>query len=490
MVFAGERLQNYHIGFDLLIALISKTTFIPVHTLYFQIIPILLAILIGTLSYLFILNWKDSSKAALWSTFFVYFGGSFSWILGKGESAFWSQQAVTTLINPPFAMSLVFILAGLLTLQKIVKKYSLKLFLLTVILFGTLIEIKAYAGVLCLGGLFVVAIYNYFQNRSVLFLKIFIASLILSVILYVPLNKASAGLLVFQPFWFLESLMGLTDRLNFQRFYSAMLNYRSGQNYLKMIPAYIVAFGIFLIGNFGTRAIGGLWFLTELKNIKKLNSFSLFIMSVISAGILIPMLFLQKGTPWNTIQFFYYSLFLLSFVAGVVVSRLNSIALILLILLTVPTTYITLKEVYIPGRPPSKIAREELEALKFLSGQPEGTVLTKPFDEFKAKAAENDPPRPLYLYESTAYVSAFSKKPTFLEDEVNLDITGYEWDFRRDLVLGWYEEKDYSVARSFLRENGIKYVYWIKEGQSPLDLEKMGVVNLYENSFVTIYKVN
>src|SRR3990172_3661184 len=82
---------------------------------------------------------------------------------------------------------------------------------------------------------------------------------------------------------------------------------------------------------------------------------------------------------------------------------------------------------YLPARPPAMISNEELEALKFLSTQPMGVVLTYPFDKFKAKEAEANPPRPLYLYESTAYVSSFAKKPVFLEDEVNLDITGYAW---------------------------------------------------------------
>src|SRR6185369_3197989 len=37
-IFAGTKLQNYHIGFDLFVAMLHKLTFISVSTLYFQIL--------------------------------------------------------------------------------------------------------------------------------------------------------------------------------------------------------------------------------------------------------------------------------------------------------------------------------------------------------------------------------------------------------------------------------------------------------------------
>jgi hypothetical protein len=244
-----------------------------------------------------------------------------------------------------------------------------------------------------------------------------------------------------------------------------------------------LAFAFFIIGNFGTRII------SLLRKIK-LNQLNVFIYSILGAGIVIPMFFLQKGTPWNTIQFFYYSLFFSSILAGIVVSQIkNKIILFIVVMLTIPTTIITLRDVYIPSRPPAMLSSDEMFALGFLSKQPKGTVLTKPFDEIASKSAESSPPRPLYLYTSTAYVSAFSKHQTFLEDEINLDITSYNWRERREKVLDWYKEDDFQVKRDFLRENNIKYIYWIKSGVSPLDLEKLFLSNIYENNSITVYQV-
>ncbi|NMD01290.1 MAG: hypothetical protein GYA62_16430 [Bacteroidales bacterium] len=207
-------------------------------------------------------------------------------------------------------------------------------------------------------------------------------SLILTLILYIPLNFKSAGLLVFKPFWFLETMMGLSDRLGWQKYYSAMMTYKSGGIYFKEILAYGLAFVIFVVGNFWTR-------LTFVFRKFKISWIDVFIYSIIFAGVFIPLLFLQSGTPWNTIQFFYYSLFFASVIGWAAISQMqNKIPFIfIIVLLTIPTTLLALKDVYIPSRPPAKLSVGEYKALKFLSEQPKGVVLTKPFDDYQSRLA-------------------------------------------------------------------------------------------------------
>lgn len=488
--FAGSALQNYHIGFDLFTALLHRLTSISTITLYFQILPVICAISIGLLGFIFVKNWKKSETAALWSIFFVYFGGSIAWILGKGESTFWSQQAISTLINPPYAWSLVFLLLGLISLQK-------KKLIFAIIFFGVLVEIKVYAAVLGLMGLFIISLIDFVKSKSIFNLKVFIGSLILSIILFIPLNKNSTGILVWQPFWFLETMMSYSDRVGWFKFYEAMTTYRVSDP-IKFILSYGFAFVIFWFGNLGTRAIKELEVLRWIKNPKLVNSFEVFFAIAILAGVTIPMLFLQKGTPWNTIQFLYYSIFFSSLLAGVAVSNLQSkinnsrlryLFGVGVVLLTIPTTLITLKDVYLPSRPPAMLPSAELEALNFLSMQPEGIVLTFPFDSAKAKEAESDPPRPLYLYESTAYVSAFANKSVYLEDEVNLDITGYEWKTRREQVDEFYRSLDQKYVYEFLRVNDISYIYWVGSQRATLGEDQLGIERIFENSEVDIYRV-
>src|SRR5260221_7041140 len=242
---AGESIKNYHLGFDLLLAFIHNAIRISTVNLYFQILPPVLAFLIGLSCYKFVYEMTKSVRASLWATFFVYFGGEASWIIGRGESTFWSQQSISTLINPPFALSLIFIFTGLYFLLKTKP-------ILAILFFGILLETKAYAGVLILGSLMLAGIWEYLREKKFDILKIFFGSTILSLFLFVLLNRGSENVFVFQPFWFLQTLFNL-DRFSVPRLASAITNYNFAHNFLKLFPAYIFAFIVFCVGNIWTR---------------------------------------------------------------------------------------------------------------------------------------------------------------------------------------------------------------------------------------------
>lgn len=466
-VFAAENIKNYHIGFDLFLSSIHKLTKLPITILYFQVLPLIFAIVIGLLVY--------KLTKSRWSVFFVYFGGSTAWLLGKGESAFWSQQAISTLVNPPFALSLILILLGLLGLVK-------KNYFLSILSFGILIQVKAYSAILVLAGLFVASVYTYYTLHSTYYVKIFFGTLFLNLVLAFAVPNDGLSAFKWQPFWFLETMMTYSDRLGWQRYYSAMTSYKMGGAWFKEVVVYGVAFAIFIIGNFWTR----LFFLKDI--FKKLDELKIFYLSIILVGIIIPTFFVQTGTPWNTIQFIYYSLFFSGILAGLTIKSFNRLVVLVILLLTIPTTYITLRDVYIPNRPPAKISSQEMDALNFLKAQPEGVVLTYPFDKEKSKKAEANPPRPLYLYESTAYVSAYSNKSVYVENEVSLDITNYNWRLRIENVENWLKESDELKAKDFLEENNIKYIYWVKPQRALLGDKQLGLLKIFENEESIIYK--
>ncbi len=480
--YAGAPVRNYHIAFDLMLITIHKLSQIPLTILYFQILPPVFAVLTGFLTYKFVILWKKSYKEALWATFFVYFSGSFGWLITlfrdkniSGESIFWSQQSISTLINPPFALSLLILLLGFICL---IKKNTL----FTILLFGILIQIKSYAGVLVLGGLLITGFYQIIFQKKLFFLKIFIGALLISLLVYLPLNRHSSSLLIFKPFWFLETMMQVSDRFYWPRFGEAMVNYKYAGNFIKAIPAYGIAFIIFNVGNFGMRVLGLKYFFK-----KHFDSIDIFIISIIGAGIIIPTLFVQSGTPWNTIQFFYFSLFLLSILTGIAISHFSFLMLFIITLLTIPTTLSTLHYVYLPKNPPSYLSKRESEALNFLSKQNYGVVLTYLFDEEKSKSAQA--PKPLYFYVSTAYVSAFSQKPVFFEDEMNADITGLNWRLRKAEIENFYKSLDQNYVRNFLKENKIRYIYWVKPQRAALGETQLGLTRIFENSEVDIYEV-
>jgi hypothetical protein len=490
------------------LALLFRLTTIPVSFWYFQILPPLFAISIGGLSYIFVKNWTTSRRAAFWSTFFVYFSGSFGFIVTlfrgqgiSGESLFWSQQAVSTLINPPFALSLIILLTALILLQNYNKSRKIVFLGTAILLFSLLLSIKVYAGVLVLISLFIQGIYEILQRKNGKVLLIGICSFVISLLLFLPLNKSAGQLIVFQPGWFLETMLALSDRFYWPRLFEAIINWRAAHLYMKALVGYIGAAIIFIIGNFGTRLIPVVYLnKSAIKHFRplSLSATTIFLLSVGFGGILAPMLFLQAGTAWNTIQFLYYSLFVASLFSGIAVSKVlqsihssNTKRLFVfgVILLTIPTTLSTLAQVYIPARPPAQLPQDEISALAFLSHELSGVVLTFPYDPLLAKNAIDNPPRPLYLYDSTAYVAAYSNHDVFLEDEVNLTIMNYQWKDRRKALDEFYESTDQKKVFAFLRDNNIRYIYWVKPQFTKIGDLQLKLENIYENKTVIIYKV-
>lgn len=478
-IFAGKNITNYHIGFDLLLAVAKRLTTIPAHTLYFQLLPPLLALGIGLTVYKFVKNWQKSDNAAWWVVFFVYFGTSWGWLVNLfrvgdfgGESMFWSQQGISTLINPPFALSVLILFLGFIFLQQ-------RRFWPAVITLALLSQIKIYAALL----LFLVWPIAALLYKDKFLLKSWFVSFLISCGLYFPLNASSSQIIVWEPGWFLQTMMAVSDRVNWPRFYEAMINYRLANNWPKFAAAYLVAFIIFVFGNLGVRAIG-------VSEFVKKNFWHSLFLGITILGFLTPMFVLQSGTPWNTIQFSYYSLLFSAVVAGVVVAKVNSKLLMgVVVLASVAGTWGTLQH-YLPSRPPAQISNRELEALNFLAKQPEGTVLTVPFDRNAADAAVNNPPRPLYLYESTAYVSAFTDKPVFMEDEVNLNITGFDWNARRTQAIALLNSQNPETIKKFWQDNDISYVYFLPEVQLAFGDNELGATQIFDNGQFRIWKIN
>lgn len=390
---------------------------------------------------------------------------------------FWAQQSISTLLNPPFALSLFilfYILFRLVTLPLVLRTSHLVLLSL---LIGSLAFIKIYASALLLPGLAVAAI------REPKFRRLFFLSVLFSLLFYLPFNRSATSLIVWQPFWFLENLMALSDRFFWPKMYQAMFAYKSSHNYFKFIPSYSIAAAVFVLGNLGMRILGVL----QLRNPKKWDSVTLLLVTSAALGFALPMFFLQRGTPWNTIQFFYYSQFIIGIFAAIWISKQKNLLLsVFCLLFTLPTTLDTLKH-YLPSRPPAMISKEELHALAFLKTQPRGIVFTPPV----SPNPYAPPPRPLYLYESTAYVSAFSHQPVYVEDTVNLNITGYPWQSRIDLSNNFMVTTHLETARNFLSQSTIAYIYLpeVSKVRPVFSASELGGTVIYENSQSAVWAI-
>ena len=492
---SGFKLTNYHYFYDLLLGILNKLTMIPIRYLYFQIFPILLALGLGWLSFLVGYYWRKDFWTGFWLAFFNYFAGSFGFLITLwrtkelgGESLFWSMQSISTLINPSFALSLVVLLAGILGLLRIKKGRFWQIISLG-LLFGILINIKVYAGIIALPALFVFALFK----KKKEFWLIFLIALITSLITFLLINREAVSLLVFQPFWFIHTMIETPDRLYLPRLAVARYAFTENKMVFRLFLMELGGLIVFLAGNLGMRIVGLVTLIK--KNIKKdFTELDVLIMIGGALGFLIPLVFVQKGTAWNTIQFFYYFLFFANFYAAVFLADLMKIKtnfkwflLGLIIFLTIPTSLATLRG-YLGWPPPTAISQGELEALSFLKKQQRAVVLTYFYNPFE-KQRFKQTPIPLYVYETTAYVSAFSNKQTFLEDEMNLIISGYDFEKRAEDEIKFFTTDNEIWARGFLLNNQIGYIYLVDKQEFILTEEQLGVDKVFENAQARIYQV-
>lgn len=497
-VFSGEILKNYHYLYDLLIATTATLSFVPVEDLIFRFFPVLFSLLlgIGVISFINNLpikfkNFKNPILFYLLPLYFVYFAGSFGWIVTwikekvlSGESSFWANQSISFNLNPPFAISLILVIASLLLISKINGR-QWGLVVISGIILGSLIGFKAYASILIFPAIFILMALQLFKKDFYLIIVLIIGSLV-SLGVFIPNFQYSQNFL-FSPLWLVHTMIDTPDRIGWLRLSAARSAYLQRGETFKFILAEALSVALFFAGNLGVRifAVIGLFYLKYLKNLLLFLIFCILFLSLV-----LPLLFIQTGTPWNTIQFFYYFLYFSAILGGIFVAflylklpkLLNIIFLILIIIIT-PINSIATANGYLYPLPHTFIGRGELEGLNFLKDQKKGVTLTYPY-ETSTKIKLSDP-LPLFAYDTSSYVSAFSENPAYLEDEVQNEILGIDVKQRR------VESKEFFASKgkinSFLSLNKIKYVYIPKFYNSFLEGEKYKVI--FENEDVIIYSV-
>jgi hypothetical protein len=503
-VFSGTILNNYHWGFNLIAAILGKI-FNNNSLVYFQILPIILGLTIGFFSYRLIKqNFKDKNIALLF-TFLIYFSGSFGWIYtliksGQigGESLFWSMQSISTLINPPFALSLVILLIGLIIWSKNNSSSKYSLAIINGLIFGLLAGIKIYSGILIGITLVVLWLFQFIKSKKVINYNFvtWVTTLIISVFILASLGVLKgSSFLEFKPFWFIHSMIESIDKF----YLPQIASYRSSlfQNLsLIKFPLFLtielILILTFLIGNMGLRCLGFIPIFQKAK-IHKFSQLEKLVLTLMTISFLIPLFFVQKGTAWNTIQFFYYfiffsNLFLAQLLAKLIKKRkISKIILVISILFLTSVGSIASLKDYLGNPPPAAIPNKEVEALNFLKEQPKETVLTYPYDKYLKNGLST--PIPIYAYETTAYVSAFSAKTIYLEDEMNLDITGFDWQARRLSEEKFFSTTDEFFARGFLLNNQIDYIYLVNGQKFTLSESQLQIEKIFDNGQVRIYQV-
>lgn len=514
-VYAGEKLYNYHYLADILMGEFGRVY--PVFTsldLYFRFFPVVISFLMSLAVFSFVARWRESKLAGYWAIFFTSLSGGFGYIatfiksrqLFAGETIFWAAQGNTIIGNPPHAVAYALLASCLLTLTIFIGSGNRKVLILAFLTGCAVAGFKVSGGFVLAVGVIVAGLFELLYRRKK---ELFFFSAILglsNLVVLKLMSKGTLSFLVWEPWWFVRTTITAPGRLEWLDLEHRRQHYVSKHTLkatLRVIQLEMKAFAIFVVGNLGTRFIGV--FILFENGFKKIGGFfkdtvNILLLSSMLSGLIVVLLFVQRGIAYNLIQFMQYFILIFGFFSAAFVaatlSKIKSKFLRfflagILIAVSIPTVIGNLVEFYGPEKTPlAKVSANELAALNYLkSNTPDNAlVLTYPFDSgyrwnYKAQ------PWPISVWYDTAYVSALSSRRTFLSNEGQVDILGIPFKERHLEVQKYFKEGNASYNNEFIKKNGIGYVYVFKaELEKPLDGKILGLAKFYENDEVIIYK--
>ncbi|MDO8659099.1 MAG: hypothetical protein Q7K54_00690 [Candidatus Parcubacteria bacterium] len=509
--FAEVSLKGYHFFYNFLLAKISNIFFISPLSLYFYYFPLFMALLWGIGVYALMFAWSRKVSIALWAVFLTMFGGSFAFILRlRGhenlslDSAFGIQQPATALINPPFTISIIIVIATLFTIYRYLTSKNNSWLIPIALLVGLATMFKVYAGIILIGGFIVLCMAEGIRRRNYPILVALFASGVIFAITYGILRDPSSTL-IFAPLWAPHSV--LVDNMPWYGYAEKMYTYTKLSVIKGIIETELYSWYVFAFGNLGSRLIGLLFLPLFLFNqFRKPSFFALTVLIMAAISILIPLFFIQSGKVFEIIQMAWYFLFFISLLAAFGLYaffelRFNKIIKIVLfliiILLTLPSAYEPYKSYFDTiNSPGSSLSDPYFKAMQFLKseGNYNETILEIP--DKNISPTQKDVLR--WYRSSSPAIVAFANKRSYLSNEY-IDFTGVDIapriEFIRKIILFSNMPMDNSAkymnlqkeVEQGLRNNKIFFIY------SPyllLSFEKMEFISkVFENQAGSIYRV-
>jgi len=368
-------------------------------------------------------------------------------------------------------------------------------------LVGTLAEFKVYAAIVVLGALVLAGIWQFLKERKTQILLLTVLSGILAAILYLPNSSGSVSFLIFQPWWYIRTMIVEPSRLNLVDWELRRQTYVYEHNWKRVIFLEGLGFLIFFFGNLGMRFVG-LWDSFKFVKSSFKNYFNLIFILIIPISVVLPLLFLQKGVASNTSQFLQYYVLLMGILAGMSVAKLikfvkfpvlQVLLTLILIATMIPTQIGLLYDFYgtigQPRQAFAKISGPELQALSFIKNNSavNAVILTPPYDQYPNIGGLTPN---IWNWSDTGYVSAFSDRRTYFDDHEQVDIMGYDWKSRLALKQDIFKEKDPTIFMEKVKETNSQILYFPKAFAPLVDLTKAGLTKIYENSEVEVWKIS
>lgn len=508
--FSGESLIGYHFFTFFLMSKIGVILNIPSILLVFKLFPVLVSFLWGVGVYTFINKWTKNRLSAVIGVFLTMFGGSFvyfSWLEGYKslslDGGYGIMQPATSLINPPFAISIIFLVAFLFSLYEYLKSKSYSWLWIISLIVGLTPLFKVYGGIIIMIGFLMLFLYEIFRRRF----KIIPFSLIAATLFFLTYWSFADrnAHLILHPLWPIHN--NLRDNFPWYGYDEKIYTYSQQGVISGLIRTELYAFFIFFIGNLGTRIIG--LFLGLIKVIKESKKPSLFFVVFISMTVLsliIPVFFIQTGKVFETIQFTWYYLFLTSILSAIGYGYflslnfnlfLKLLFIIIVILATIPSAVSSIRG-YLNFNDITFVNKDLYNSLNFLSmrGSYNDIVLILPEEEY---SFESERISKWYYSDSKPFIPALANKSSFLSNQY-IEFEHLDKEKRLRFIEQIIEMekgitgKDIDVSEEFkndvykkLKNYGIVYIY----SYYPLKITELfdNIKLIYSNPKAYIYEV-
>ncbi len=482
-IYAGETLQGYHY-LPNLVAYMLTSLGIPLLFTYYKIIPFFYMIAMTILSVILARKIMDNVLFVALFLFMTFFGMHLSLFTSLYHTGTIQNtvlintfQATRILESPHTALGLLMLFFTLIIIYDKDRLRPKELGILSLILFvcfGTKFYIATT--ILCILGfreLLLLIQFNRWKQCVVNILVFSSSTLLAFIIFYDLLNFSKAGsVFIFSPFATVHHLIETPTLFDLHDMVLARYYLYAHGWSPRLFAIELFSVFLFVLFYFGTRIIGFFQIFKQLV-LKKSDRLSFTLSLVILFLITASVLFIQKGDWYNPIQFAVPAAFLMNIFAAKLLYELyihnkiiGTILIAIIVFATLPANLVNLGYLQHPAR--MVIPHGEMDALDFLSAQPDGTIF-HPIDNT-----------------DMAYVSAFTGKPTYINFINVLQNADIPFEDRLSQVEK-LENTDISTIE-------VDYIYLPLDSESNLKFyhrikDSVILKKLYHNQEVVVFKL-
>jgi hypothetical protein len=316
--FSGTLLTNYHMLSHLLWgALRNLVPWLDPWHLYLRVSTVFYSALLTLGAFITARAWSGKIKTAYLAAVLVLFTANFGYLLPLllgfnkyflWDAIFWVQSPMGTIFNPGVSSSYLFLFVGLWAFIRWQRERHWSFLVLVAICWGVLPGFKVYPGLLMIIALLMVALIRWFWQRDRAALWAWLAVLPVFLFVFLPPNLHAPSLIRFLPGFNLGTMLVAPDRMALMTSTQLKLLYAHARWLVAIIM--VTLFAVFVVGNLGVRSLGLVPMARALRNFPEAEPGLLFMTLVTVGAFLAPVLMVQAGVQWNTIQFAYFGVVL------------------------------------------------------------------------------------------------------------------------------------------------------------------------------------